>query len=832
MSSSERTETRQPPGVDAKERGEVSDLRPTMLSDAQIYKAWKMEVPAQFRRIVESAMIGKVHEYKPTGLPKVDGFLSALQGAIGGETPKDSFLQALRSIETETGTGDGVALLAGKDVPFATKFGIWQNHVAPIVEYLKEMDLAPPEDAPEDESLLEEKEAAETESDDSLPPPADDSLEPSMDEMEKGKEGEPKAHFTVAPFYGGYHRQQVFSRWDAKALKWEKTPAKEAEQSAEKFADLSVRVLNGSVRGRDRIALPIPDGWAVSRDTLVTNAPPESVQLTRDENCGVYLKVEADGVFFYRIRNGKLSARRVMSPPLPEDREIDAKLPKEAEGLIAETTRGKLSSAGKARLLLKSVREQLEYSNDSALSAEYRRSGADFFRRIWETKKADCDVTNTVAAAVLRKAGIPCRLGAGHYVKTKSHGDKAMMTSGTGHAWLYVWDEDARSWFRGDATPKGDPTMDDERPDEQQESGEGDYGEQEAEIMSDEKLDELIKKLEEAQGGPQEEKSSEVRLLEEFAEQAECSKEEAREVLEAFRRVRELKDAKGERIGQKLVNEWKKLVQNRMTKKRVYEGPVTMSEGDELEDPAMVKIDLRSGEKNPMGFEKLAVIEKREKLFGGLDVYLLLDASGSMSEIDPKTGRSKSELQRDFAMLYVDSLMQCAFLSRQAEGRLRAPLPIRAQVVSIHGNVSVDLSLVDKWNPKEKVGLYRAVMRTAGGGTPDHAGLATIEQAIMAQREAWKNKSHRPEEKPPLEFVVTTLDGGSDDPAAVQGVLGRMRGEGIVDFAYGMTAAAKPIEYIHAPNAKVTEDLESLPDLVSKNTLAVFKKMFPERIKR
>ncbi|MBU1034583.1 hypothetical protein KKD42_02190 [Patescibacteria group bacterium] len=758
-----------------------------------------------------------------------------MHGAIGGKSSENPFIQALRSIETETGTGDGLALLAGKDVSFATKIGIWKNHIAPIAEYLKEQDLAPPEDAPEEEPP-EEAEPEEDESaeapDDGLPPPADDSLEPSMDEMEKGKEGEPKAHFTLAPFYGGYHRQQVYSRWNAKGLKWEKMPSKETVQTEEKLEDLSVRNLSGSVCGRQRIALPLPDGWAVSSDTLVTNAPPESVHLTRDENGSAYLKIEADGIFSYRIRNGKRSARReLMPPPVREDREIEAKLSKGAEDLAIETKGGKLSAAGKARLLLKSVRERLEYSNDSALSAEYRRSGADFFRRIWETKKADCDVANTVAAAVLRKAGIPCRLGAGHYIKTKSHGDKALMTSGTSHAWLYVWDEDARSWFRGDATPKGDPTMDEERPDEQQESGEGDYGEQEAEIMSDEQLEELIKKLEEAEGTPPE-KTSNDRETEKFAEQAECSKEEALEVLEAFRRLRELKDAKGERIGQKLVKEWKNLVHSRMVKKRVYEGPVPMSEGDELEDVAMAKIDIRSGEKNPMGFEKIATIEKREKLFGGLDVYLLLDASGSMSEVDSKTGRSKSELQRDFSMLYVDSLMQCAFLSRQAEGRLRAPLPIRAQVVSIHGNVSVDLPLVDSWGPKEKVGLYRAVMRTATNSTPDHAGLMAIEQTIMAEREAWKKKTHRAEEKPPLEFVVTTLDGGSDNPTAVQGALGRMREKGIVDFAYGMTAAAKPIEYIYAPNAKVTEDLASLPELVSKDTLAVFKKLYPERIRR
>lgn len=101
----------------------------------------------------------------------------------------------------------------------------------------------------------------------------------------------------------------------------------------------------------------------------------------------------------------------------------------------------------------------------------------------------------------------------------------------------------------------------------------------------------------------------------------------------------------------------------------------------------------------------------------------------------------------------------------KVDGFLSALQDAMGKGSSDHGDVSVDLPLVAKWEPKEKVGLYRAVMRAATNSTPDHAGLMAIEQTIMAQREAWKNKTHRSEEKPPLEFVVTTLDGGSDDPS-------------------------------------------------------------------
>ncbi|MBU1034582.1 hypothetical protein KKD42_02185 [Patescibacteria group bacterium] len=76
MPRSEKPEGRLSSEQAVRERGEVSYFRPVTLSDAQIYKEWKSEVPAQFRHIVESAMLGKAREYQPTGLPKVDGFLS------------------------------------------------------------------------------------------------------------------------------------------------------------------------------------------------------------------------------------------------------------------------------------------------------------------------------------------------------------------------------------------------------------------------------------------------------------------------------------------------------------------------------------------------------------------------------------------------------------------------------------------------------------------------------------------------------------------------------------------------------------------------------------
>ena len=116
-----------------------------------------------------------------------------------------------------------------------------------------------------------------------------------------------------------------------------------------------------------------------------------------------------------------------------------------------------------------------------------------------------------------------------------------------------------------------------------------------------------------------------------FSELAECSPTQAREFLKALERVREIKDERGRSISDLMKDEWRKIIEERKVEKLDYKGPVRMREGDRLEDPVAAKIDLRSGELNPTGFEKDEITEKIEHDFGGLDIYFLGSASRSLS---------------------------------------------------------------------------------------------------------------------------------------------------------------------------------------------------------
>lgn len=820
--------------------------------EAEAYQAWKRDVPKEVRAIIESAILRKTQSMQQTGLPQTDAFLRALahnlsqalaQAPTVTETDpilKD-FFDGLKFIETSHGTADALSLLTAHDVPFTTKYDVWKRHIAPMMDWLVEQDLYPVEEEkrPDEGGEEERGDDADTDSyesqDDLLPSPETDEFTPSMDEMaEQQKEGEPKAFFIVSPFYGGYYRQNVYSFWDEQQLVWRKSSAATEQELPHRTVErLSSRVMAGSIRGRQKIAIPLPYGWSLDTASLQSTAPDSATHLTEDNYGNVHMFVDADGIFQYTLTIGKTDRLPPKSLPEAHETQTSAVFPTEVRTKIAEIAASSLTAQGKARMIIKFIRDNLEYSNDSSRNVVYRKHPKKYFEIMWQQKKADCDVANTFAAMALRMANIPSRFVKGHYSKTKSSSGKTFMTSGTGHAWLEVFDVDSQLWFRADATPKGDSTLDEERPDEQdQEQGEGDYGERDAEIMSDKDLEKLIAELDTVEGKPNENKTTEERTLELFAREAECSEWEAKQVIEMFRRVRDIKDETGERVQAQLISAWKQLIQSRAVPKRDYQGPVRMSEGDELSEPVLAMIDLKAGERDVSGFERVRTTEKREQLFGGIDVYLATDLSGSMDEVDPVSGRKKTELQRDAVLLYVDSLMQCAFLSRQAEGRTTGPLAIRVQLTSFHGDISIELPLTAYWGAKEQYQVYTALVRTAGGGTPDHLALQTIQRQIEKEKALWETTKQKPGVERPITFVAAFLDGGSDDKSAVRTILHELREQGTIVYGYGMTAAARPIKAVYAPHAEVIETLTTLASMVAKDTIAVFQTLYPKRIKK
>ncbi len=62
-----------------------------------------------------------------------------------------------------------------------------------------------------------------------------------------------------------------------------------------------------------------------------------------------------------------------------------------------------------------------------------------------------------------------------------------------------------------------------------------------------------------------------------------------------------------------------------------------------------------------------------------------------------------------------------------------------------------------------------------------------------------------------MKIVIVFTDGGSDDPARVQGVLKGLRDSGVIAIGVGITSGGAPVLSTYAPNALVVEDVSKLP---------------------
>ena len=833
-------------------------------NEARAYKQWREEVPKEFRKTVDARLFGGEAKIDRSVLPLTGQFLEmskklllASNLDISGENIDERVknkLQLMQKIPMKK-SGEFVnifSLFGDKETSFVNKLEWFSAQAKSRFNWLVEQDL---KSVKRDEKI------------DFKPPQSDEELKPSIDETEKSKEKVNEGFYEVSPFYGGYYKEDVFEVWDQKTLLWKKTAKNFRSVSGENVDAQTQRKMWGKIESGRTTPIPLPYDWTVEAASFkILNQPEDAkIAIAKDEDNVYYASFESKtaGEFDFEASVG----RNAKPPALEKESNIlvpPAFLPDEAAKKVKEVRKNGKSNIAKARELCRFVHEKLEYpgSGDSKYNNVYYQNPERFFESIWQNKKADCDVGNTFAAELLRQAGIKTQLITGHYVKSKSQNNSAVLYDGSGHAWLEAFDEESKRWTRFDATPKGDPDMDqdeqeqdlsdeggggennkEEKKEEDKEEDkdkedtskkeekdkkekedkggkEGDYGEQEAKVMSDEELEKLIKELEQKdEERENEEKKKEKERQREsspelqFAEEAKCSSEEAKRILDKIKKLRQLKDEKGRNLLEESMKMWRKIVKKNIKEAVAYRGPVRMHEGDELEYPALADIDIKAGEENPLGYEKIEIEKVIEKYFGGFEVYVAADLSGSMSEIDYYVGLSKAEAQRDSIFLFMDSMMLNAVLAKKEQYRLKTPMPVKICVIIFKGKsaydeksvVKVVLPITDKWGPAEQVKLYHALDETAIGNTPDHLALKEINKLIGQSREDEnniKNRIRKPNWKM-HRFVAVFADGGSDKPDEVREYLNEMRGEGIVVYGFGITKSANAMRAVYAPDAEI-----------------------------
>jgi|GEM_PF-2181895 len=821
------------------EEGVVSSLqlarrRIRTVEDVEAQERWQSTDDSVLRAIrsqFDSLALARTRGEETTiirslGLPKTDALLQAIRDVVtdswtqSGDPFAQKFIDSLRSAKSKTGTVvDVIDLLTNFDTGAKERLDWWSAEAEGRFRYVIEKDLAELRNAKKQEECMEEVQCEDPSFE--LPPPQQDDMTTSMDELSEQKEGEPSGYFTVHPFWGGYYREDVFEEY-GDGNRWKKRGRTVIDVSEQDIGLLrEKRVSRGTVRGGAVTPLPLPYGFVPDISTLQTTGRvtihQDSYGLwsidARDSEHPVSFTVEI-GIPVRSVRKQKEAPTRFAV----EHPYVSA----QSQGII-----GGLSGTvlDKARALKGHVRHMLEYSNESALNDVYKNHPFGYFAAIEEYKKADCDVANAYYINLLSAAGIHARMALGHYVKMKGVNGAAVMNSGTRHAWTEIWNPEQKSWIRFDATPAKDPILDDERPDEQSEDepGQGDYGEQDAPQFSQEELEKLKQEIEQlAQDAALKEYQKNVREF--ISEVPECTPEEAVDILAKIEAARRLRNSKGQVIRTTLGNRFTEIVESNYKMKPAWKGPVTYSEGDEMDDKVQIAKDVAAGISDPLGYvletEKLELAQE----YGGLDLYLCVDKSTSMNWSDPTTGKPKKDEQQIAAFLLLDSMFAFSYKTEMAtrKGQLVSPLSIRSAVAGFQAGTAGFLKeLGPTWKKKEWFNLWKGLESNVGGGTPAHLGLKEIRERI--EKDIAEEAKKKPPAKPRIRMVAVFMDGGADDMASFLAEQQALEAMGVKVVNYGMTESARAVENL--PNGRCMPSVLGMLEPVSEDIIEEAKKL-------
>lgn len=251
-------------------------------------------------------------------------------------------------------------------------------------------------------------------------------------------------------------------------------------------------------------------------------------------------------------------------------------------------------------------------------------------------------------------------------------------------------------------------------------------------------------------------------------------------------------------VTEELKNLFSRIISKRLKKAQAPKYPV--EEGDELVDPAQLVADVKSGNLQPKVWEDTEIKEKKGDRFGEVEITLVCDRSSSMAGL-------KAEEQRKSAVLVMEVLKEFAELCEAEKINIDKPLEVKSEIYSFASN-SEDKTPLKKMSTllgeTERINVLKKLYDVPGS-TTDFNCLEAIDGNLD---EHTKGKIKIGELK---KIVIVFTDGGSDNPAKVQGVLKRLRDNGVVVIGVGITSEGKPVLSTYAPNAQVVEEVQKLP---------------------
>ncbi|MEI6133106.1 MAG: transglutaminase domain-containing protein [Bacillota bacterium] len=744
--------------------------------------------------------------------PRVADIYKAILAQVDGTKYSPQFEETTQKIKELRDSGDLSLLLSGS-VPYAVKANRVATRLQGELQGRRALDRR--------DRKNQEQESTEQPT---TPPPAQDESKPGMDEMEKNKEGETAAIWTISPAYGGYFKEQSFDTWDSLQNKWRQSKYEYLEVNSRRAPDLGeadkIHRITANLPANQWTRLPLPyNQW------LMTENMPSQVRVDQNGDHIVYLSNGGPAIF--EISEGAPRQSKVQPETLLQ---FNPQFQAETLTRLQEIAKTKKGNLAKARAAAGWAMRHLNYSNDSSFNQVYDSDPNGYIAAIDKHQQADCDVAGTYFAALCASLNIPVRHCVGHMVKGKDAGGNSHITSGTGHAWSEIWDETESVWLRMDATPPGDPDMELELDLPKGETGEkipGDYGEREAVGPTDEYLAELEKKL--AELTEQLSYTSDERQL---AQATGVELKEARQIVHEIAEAEDTRLPGGQRVVDLLSQLFSLIIEARRTASPDYTGPLRKREGgEEIEDIVTHKIGIEAHETDPRSRQKPYEKEQIEQIFGGFDLYMIGDKSGSMSEtVD---GEAKWQIQRRAEYLIFSALNRFERNLEKSNTRSRQPLSVRSQGISFRGSdeIDEDKPLSHELSPVDKVKLWHS-LGNQGIGNGDVAALLHIYQQIQAEHEEIEHQGKADDR---LRIVIACSDGYPDNAAGVRDLAGRLGQLNAVIVGLGLTETASAIPTIfNTPHSRgeVVQDINHLPAVVARHVILEATKLFPEKSKK
>lgn len=242
--------------------------------------------------------------------------------------------------------------------------------------------------------------------------------------------------------------------------------------------------------------------------------------------------------------------------------------------------------------------------------------------------------------------------------------------------------------------------------------------------------------------------------------------------------------------------------------------PQLQREGEEIEGGAVAEayIESKSGGE-PRAFSEVERKQREEEGYGALDMTLVNDLSGSMTE------GSKLEMDRKSKLLFLESLADFQKEIEQAEyeNGTSVGLGVRTETRAFGDFGDAELKrLSPDLSEKDRIAIWKK-MHTAKGGTLDYLSLEEILKTLTPEDERQLKKKTR------RKVIVVLSDGESENAERVQKNLKALREKGVIILGLGMTESGAAVQETYKPDAEVIVDINKLPRAVQKVILQYTK---------